>query len=70
MTKKVIHRFSKEEDAMIIEEVKKQGDIRFAIDIHEQKLGINHSRRSILSDIRVSLAKIETNGQLTKINSF
>lgn len=49
MSKRVIHRFTKEEDDIIIEEVKKHGDdIKLAIDILERKYGERHSRRSII----------------------
>ena len=49
MTKRVIHRFSKEEDDIITEEVSKNGDdIHKALEVLEQKFGENHSRRSII----------------------
>ncbi|EAY19207.1 Myb-like DNA-binding domain containing protein [Trichomonas vaginalis G3] len=58
MSKRVIHRFSKEEDNKIIEEVKKHGDnIMSAIDLLEKKLSAHHSRRSIVERFKGFLSQ-------------
>lgn len=47
--KRVIHRFTKEEDDMILQEVKRsKGDIKKAVHILEEKLHEGHSKRSII----------------------
>ncbi|EAY22583.1 Myb-like DNA-binding domain containing protein [Trichomonas vaginalis G3] len=58
MSKRVIHRFSKEEDNMIIDEVKKHDDnIKWAIDMLVNKLKENHSRRAILERFKSFLSQ-------------
>lgn len=58
MSKRVIHRFSKEEDRKILEVVSKYGDnLLLAMDELETKLSSNHSRRSIIERFKGFLSQ-------------